>query len=68
MIKLSGGLKRRFMVAKALIHKPKLLILAERDADDDTHRQVEHVALHGEALEFLQHAHVAFSSVQSIVG
>ncbi len=35
MIKLSGGLKRRFMVAKALIHKPKLLILDEPTAGVD---------------------------------
>ena len=30
MIKLSGGLKRRFMIAKALIHRPQLLILDEQ--------------------------------------
>jgi ABC-2 type transport system ATP-binding protein len=35
MHKLSGGLKRRFMVAKALIHKPKLLILDEPTAGVD---------------------------------
>jgi ABC-2 type transport system ATP-binding protein len=35
MIKLSGGLKRRFMVAKALIHKPPLLILDEPTAGVD---------------------------------
>jgi ABC-2 type transport system ATP-binding protein len=35
MIKLSGGMKRRFMVAKALIHKPKLLILDEPTAGVD---------------------------------
>jgi len=35
MIKLSGGLKRRFMVAKALIHKPRLLILDEPTAGVD---------------------------------
>lgn len=35
MIKLSGGLKRRMMVAKALIHKPKLLILDEPTAGVD---------------------------------
>jgi len=35
MIKLSGGLKRRFMIAKALIHKPKLLILDEPTAGVD---------------------------------
>ena len=35
MIKLSGGLKRRFMVAKALIHKPQLLILDEPTAGVD---------------------------------
>ncbi|MBN2644568.1 MAG: ABC transporter ATP-binding protein [Desulfuromonadaceae bacterium] len=32
---LSGGLKRRFMLAKALIHKPKLLILDEPTAGVD---------------------------------
>jgi ABC-2 type transport system ATP-binding protein len=35
MTKLSGGMKRRFMVAKALIHKPKLLILDEPTAGVD---------------------------------
>lgn len=35
MHKLSGGMKRRFMVAKALIHKPRLLILDEPTAGVD---------------------------------
>lgn len=35
MPKLSGGMKRRYMVAKALIHKPKLLILDEPTAGVD---------------------------------
>jgi ABC-2 type transport system ATP-binding protein len=35
MMKLSGGLKRRFMVAKALIHRPRLLILDEPTAGVD---------------------------------
>lgn len=35
MNKLSGGMKRRFMVGKALIHKPKLLILDEPTAGVD---------------------------------
>ena len=35
MNKLSGGMKRRFMVAKALIHKPRLLILDEPTAGVD---------------------------------
>ncbi len=35
MNKLSGGLKRRFMIAKALIHKPRLLILDEPTAGVD---------------------------------
>jgi len=35
MIKLSGGLKRRFMIAKALVHKPPLLILDEPTAGVD---------------------------------
>jgi len=35
ILKLSGGLKRRMMVAKALIHKPKLLILDEPTAGVD---------------------------------
>lgn len=35
MMSLSGGMKRRFMVAKALIHKPRLLILDEPTAGVD---------------------------------
>jgi ABC-2 type transport system ATP-binding protein len=35
MMALSGGMKRRFMVAKALIHKPRLLILDEPTAGVD---------------------------------
>ncbi|MBE0597601.1 MAG: ABC transporter ATP-binding protein [Desulfuromonadales bacterium] len=35
MNKLSGGLKRRLMVAKSLIHKPRLLILDEPTAGVD---------------------------------
>ncbi|TLM66629.1 MAG: ABC transporter ATP-binding protein [Deltaproteobacteria bacterium] len=35
MIKLSGGLKRRFMIAKAMLHKPDLLILDEPTAGVD---------------------------------
>ncbi len=35
MIKLSGGLKRRFMIAKAMLHKPRLLILDEPTAGVD---------------------------------
>ncbi|PLX92462.1 MAG: ABC transporter ATP-binding protein [Desulfuromonas sp.] len=35
MIKLSGGLKRRFMIAKAMIHRPHLLILDEPTAGVD---------------------------------
>lgn len=35
MNRLSGGMKRRFMVAKALIHRPRLLILDEPTAGVD---------------------------------
>ncbi len=40
MMGLSGGMKRRFMVAKALIHKPKLLILDEPTAGVDVELRV----------------------------
>lgn len=40
MMKLSGGMKRRFMVAKALIHKPRLLILDEPTAGVDVELRV----------------------------
>ena len=35
MIRLSGGLKRRFMIAKAMLHRPPLLILDEPTAGVD---------------------------------
>ncbi len=35
MNKLSGGMKRRFMVAKALVHKPSVLVLDEPTAGVD---------------------------------
>ncbi len=35
MMRLSGGMKRRFMVAKALIHRPRLVILDEPTAGVD---------------------------------
>jgi ABC-2 type transport system ATP-binding protein len=40
MMELSGGMKRRFMVAKALIHKPRLLILDEPTAGVDVELRV----------------------------
>lgn len=40
MMGLSGGMKRRFMVAKALIHRPKLLILDEPTAGVDVELRV----------------------------
>ncbi|MCO4781640.1 MAG: ABC transporter ATP-binding protein [Candidatus Cloacimonetes bacterium] len=37
---LSGGMKRRLMVAKAMVHKPKILILDEPTAGVDIHLTV----------------------------
>ncbi len=56
MIKLSGGLKRRFMVAKALIHKPRLLIVDEPTAGVD-------VELRHSLWEFVQEINAAGTTV-----
>ncbi len=56
MHKLSGGLRRRFMVAKALIHKPQLLILDEPTAGVD-------VELRRALWEFVQEMNQAGTTV-----
>ncbi|BCD98264.1 ABC transporter ATP-binding protein [Marinagarivorans cellulosilyticus] len=53
---LSGGMKRRLMIARALVHEPKLLVLDEPTAGVD-------IELRRSMWEFLQHINQAGTTI-----